>query len=146
VRHKWVGVFLSLTILAAPSVMAGQSPSVVWSPATQQPSLNPLFPERVGIPWFGVPQLGPYPKSFGMPSSSTQLSPPLSFPANTRTTGQESPLPVSFIPEILYVGNVPIAIFPLPLPPNPIVARLQSFGFLLQVPMIKSPVENSGNW
>jgi len=45
----------------------------------------------------------------------------------------------TFRPEIVYVGNVPIQVFPLPLPPNPIVARLQSFGFLLQVPMIKSP-------
>jgi hypothetical protein len=150
-RHKWIAAFLSLIILAAPSIVAGQSLGVGLSPATPAPNPNPLFPERLGIPWFGVPQLGPYPQPSGMSSASSRPSlPPLNqIPPITDIAGQQFPSPISLLPtlhpEILYVGTVPILIFPLPLPPNPIVARLHSFGFLLQVPMINSPVENPGN-
>jgi len=140
-RQKLISAFVSLTILAAPSVGAAQWSAVVSSSPAQAPSPNPLFPERLGIPWFGVPQL-PHPQPSGMQNGS--LSPSI-----TATNREPFSLPISLSPtlhsEIVYVGNVPVRLLPLPLPPNPIVARLQSFGFLLQVPMIRSPVENPGN-
>ena len=54
-RQKLISAFVSLTILAAPSVGAAQWSAVVSSSPAQAPSPNPLFPERLGIPWFGVP-------------------------------------------------------------------------------------------
>jgi len=71
-RQKLISAFVSLTILAAPSVGAAQWPAVVSSSPAQAPSPNPLFPERLGIPWFGVPQL-PHPQPSGMQNGS--LSP-----------------------------------------------------------------------
>ena len=124
-RQKLISAFVSLTILAAPSIGATQWPAVVSTSPMQAPSPNPLFPERLGIPWFGVPQL-PHPQPSGMQNGS--LSPSI-----TATNREPFSLPISLSPtlhsEIVYVG----------------VARLQSFGFLLQVPMIRSPVENPGN-
>jgi len=141
-RHKVISVFLGLMIVAAPSIAAAQWPAAVSGPAVQAPSTNPLFPAQLGIPWFGIPQFSPYPQSSGMPNATQ--APPIA-----GTNRQQFPLPISPSPalqiEIVYVGNLPVQIPPLPLPPNPIVARLQSFGFLLQLPMIKSPVENPGN-
>src|SRR5438093_11649790 len=44
----------------------------------------------------------------------------------------------TFRPEIVYVGNVPIQVFTLLLTQNPIVALLQTFGFLLLVTLIQT--------
>jgi hypothetical protein len=142
---KLIAVFLTLAIFsAAPSVATAQLPSVVSNPLTQSSSPNPLFPERIGIPWLLVPQVAPHPQTPSGPEGSLQ-SPALSqIPSITNAGRQQFPLPFSSLrPEIVYVGNVPILVSPLPLPPNSIVARLKSYGFLLQVPMIPSPIGNS---
>jgi hypothetical protein len=146
-RHKWVVVLLSLTTLVAPSALTAQlpsTPSPSMAPiAPVQPSTpNPLFPAQLGLPWLGVPELGPPPPPPPQP-------PVTQAPSIEGTDRQHLPLPVypgiPFHSKPVYVGKAPVLIPLLPLSPNPIASRLQSFGFLHQVPIINSPVENRGD-
>jgi hypothetical protein len=144
-RHKPVVVLLSLTILVAPSGLTAQlpsTPSPTMTPISPlQPStLNPLFPSQLGLPWFGVPELSPRPQQ--------PLPQPPVIQAHSVNGATRQPLPLrasrgpTFHPKPVYVGKEPVLIPLLPLPPNPIASRLQSFGFLRQVPIVNSPAEN----
>jgi hypothetical protein len=129
-------------MLAAPSLVTAQLPGIMPGSTTQPATPNPLFPVDLGIPWLNVPELSPHRQ---LPSPAL---PPSQAPSIISTNRGRFPFPISpspiTHPEIIYVGNIPVVVMPLPLPPNPIVARLQSSGFLLQVPMIQSPVEHAG--
>ena len=135
--HVMVSMIIAVSIVVmAASTVAAQSAGIGSSPTIRIPNPNPLFPERIGIPWLAVPQLGSYP-----PSSSTRSMPP---PSSSTTSIQVPSITSGAIlqSETVYVGGVPVRILPLPLPANPIVSRLRSFGFFLQVPVINSPIEN----
>jgi hypothetical protein len=110
------------------------------------PPSNPLFPERIDIPWIAVPQPTANSQASGMPGGSKQ--PSLSSASTNTLLGAVNDSPLRFptssrpmlereFPEILYAGNVPIQLYPLPL--NSIMSRLQSFGFLIQFPTIVLP-------
>src|SRR5215469_7649221 len=144
-RHKSIVVLLSLTIVVAPSALTAQlpgtpSPSMAPISPVQSSTLNPLFPSQLGLPWFGVPELTP------PPQQPLPQPPVIQAPSTNGATRQQLPFPVSgsvpFHPKPMYAGREPVLIPLLPLPPNPIASRLQSFGFLRQVPIITSPVEN----
>ena len=133
-RRSWTPLFLALFVLAAPSTVAPQIPSTMWPtiPIIQPGGSNPLFPERVG-PWIAVPQFSGCPQLSAIPSRTPQplSSPLLISPISPRRETKQN----QFL--------LPMSLRHLPLPPNPIVERLYSFGFLLQVPVIKSPLGNS---
>jgi hypothetical protein len=130
---KFIGMLILGLIVLAPSVADAQS------------NANPLFPERVGLPWFGVPSTAssrPLPASNPaqpMPSFRPMISVPLTtlrLPPPVQLPGFRPP---TFQPPVLsvYIGRTRIQLFPVPL--NAVQTRLRSFGFFLPDPPAERP-------